>query len=159
MCLAAGVVANPASARQVAPAGFRIACSVTTVAVGWSGTESVSCTVDAAADVDEDVRLSCADLPDGGACRIDPAVVHPKTGAPASATLTISYTERMPAGQHPVRITAVRGDANQTTMITVQKDANTVSATCPGAADVAAIDHDPTFDAAHGGARELSAGT
>jgi hypothetical protein len=127
---------------QGGQAPFTVQCASSTIAVGWTGNESVSCAIAAAEDFDGEVGVACTGLPVGAACRIDPPIAHVRPGTPATATLHVVYDEGMPAGRFSVQVTASQGSVSTSATVAVLKNLDTVFRVCPSRADMAAIDHD-----------------
>ena len=92
------------------PGPFTVQCAPTTMAVGWTGSESVSCTIAGAEDFDGDVGVACAGLPAGAVCRVDTPIAHVRPGTTATATLLVVYDEGVPAGRFSMRCGKMRGE-------------------------------------------------
>jgi hypothetical protein len=127
---------------QGGPAPFTVQCAPTTMALGWTGSESVSCTIAGAEDFDGDVGVACAGLPAGAVCRVDTPIAHVRPGTTATATLHVVYDEGVPAGQSSMQVTASQGSVSASATVAVLKNLDTVFRACPSRADMAAIDHD-----------------
>ena len=123
---------------------FTVSCSTSNVSLGWNGTSNQSCSVGSVGNFNDNVRLSCAGLPNGASCAFQPEVVRPTPGA--VATLTVAYTDIVPPGSTPIQVIGTDTPGNiQSASVTLTKTIDTVSLACPSALDVSTIDAELTL--------------
>jgi hypothetical protein len=142
VCLLLPIVGHANRQEPSARATLSLNCEPSILAAPWTGVDAVTCQVANTGPVQADAVLACEDAPAGLACKVSSFVIQSSPGTTAVATLTVSYAETLAPGRASFRVVARQGDSQTAQALTVVKDINTVSARCPSADEIRAINRD-----------------